>query len=108
MILDGAVSDADNASLKRISVPDFELRQSKNGVVTSRTEFLNAAGTMWDDLQLYDAMAHPSLACEENFFMSVLEGTLNLNDGAKCACIQQMANSLCLSRWNLRLVLNAR
>ena len=32
MILDGAVSDADNASLKRISVPDFELRQSKIGV----------------------------------------------------------------------------
>ena len=81
MIVDGSVLDANNASLKRISVPDFDLRNSKNSLITSRTEFLNAAGTMRVNVQLYDAMSHPSLACEEHLLISVLDGTLTLNNG---------------------------
>lgn len=84
MFVDGAVLDANNASLKRISVPDFDLRNSKNSLITSRTEFLNAAGTMRVDVQLYDAMSHPSLACEEHLLIAVLDDTLTLNTG-QCA-----------------------
>ena len=80
MIVDGAVPEANEASLKRISLPDFDLWQSKKSLITSRTEFLNAAGTMWVDVQLYDAMSHLSLACEENLLISVLDGTLTLNN----------------------------
>ena len=32
------------------------------------------------DLQLYDAMSHLSLACEENLLNSVLVGTMTLNN----------------------------
>ncbi len=39
MIVDGAVPDAENASLKRISVPDLDLRQSKNSLTISRMKF---------------------------------------------------------------------
>ena len=81
MTVDSVEPGANNASLKRISVPDFDLRQSKNSLISSQTEYLNAAGTMRVDVQLYDAMTHSSLVCEEHLLISVLDRTLTLNNG---------------------------
>ena len=81
MIVDGAVPDGKKASLKRISLPDFDLWQSKKSLITSRTEFLNAAGTIRVNLQLYGAMSNCSLACEEHLLNSVLDKTLTVYNG---------------------------
>ena len=54
---------------KRTSVPDFDLRQIKNSLITSRKEFLKAAGTMQVDVQLYDTMSLLGLACGEHFYL---------------------------------------
>ncbi len=81
MILDSPIGDAQNASLNRISVPDFDLGKSGTTLVKTRTEFLNAAGTMQVDVQLFAAMRQPRMKCRANLLISVLEGTLTLNDG---------------------------
>ena len=81
MILDSPIDDAQNASLNRISVPDFDLGKSGTTLVKTQTEFLNAAGTMQVDVQLFAAMQQPRMKCRANLLISVLEGTLTLNDG---------------------------
>ena len=44
MILDSPIDDAQNASLNRISVPDFDLGKSGTTLVKTQTEFLNGRG----------------------------------------------------------------
>ncbi len=81
MILDGPVPEADNPSLHRITVPD--LSASGNGVdlIATRTDFMNAAGTMRVDVETFGAMSQPSTKVEEHLLVSVLDGQLTLNDG---------------------------
>lgn len=80
MILDGPVPDAENASLKRITVPDLSAPGDAD-VTASRTDFLNAAGTMRVEVQSFGATRQPGKKAGENMLISVLEGRLSLHDG---------------------------
>lgn len=81
MILDGPVPEADNASLRRITVPDLIGPSDPAGMIASRTDFLNAAGTLQVDVEAFGAMSHPSKVCTRNMLITVLDGMLTLSDG---------------------------
>jgi uncharacterized cupin superfamily protein len=80
MILDGPVPKADNASLRRITVPDLTSPTGAE-VSTSRTDFLNAAGTMRVEVQDHGAVAQLSRTFNAHELITVLDGTLHLYDG---------------------------
>jgi len=80
MILDGPVPEADNASLRRITVPDLASPMGAE-VSTTRTDFLNAAGTMRVEVQDHGAVAQLSRTLGANELITVLDGTLHLYDG---------------------------
>ena len=82
MILDGPVPDADNASLQRITVPDLDTIASAY-VTLSRSDFINAAGTMRVEVQDHGAVAQMSRTSQANELITVLEGSLQLFDGEK-------------------------
>lgn len=81
MILDSPVPEADNPSLKRITVPDLTQPAGSVDVAETRTDFVNAAGTMSVNVSNYGAMSQPSLKMSANNLVTVLQGTLILNDG---------------------------
>lgn len=81
MILDGPTPVAQNAALQRITVPDLSGFAHKPDVMTRRTDFMNAAGTMRVEVVTCGQMQIPSLKASANQLISVLEGTLTLNDG---------------------------
>ena len=80
MILYGPVPEADKASLKRITVPDLSPMGAPE-VTASRTDFLNAAGTMQVEVVTCGAVSRPARAISANELITVLDGTLSLNDG---------------------------
>ncbi len=80
MILDGPVPDADNASLRRITVPDLAT-PSEAEVSVSRTDFLNAAGTMSVEVQAHGPGAQMRRTSDANELITVLDGSLQLSDG---------------------------
>lgn len=82
MILDGPVPEAENASLHRITVPDLASRFGTD-VTQSRTDFVNAAGTMRVEVQDHGAVAEMSRTSHANELITVLDGTLQLFDGQK-------------------------
>lgn len=83
MILDSPVPKAENPSLKRITKPDLTEPSGSVDLVDTRTVFVNAAGTMSVTINNYGAMSQPSLKMEANKLITVLDGTLTLNDGAE-------------------------
>ncbi|MFK7836507.1 MAG: cupin domain-containing protein [Sulfitobacter sp.] len=82
MILDGPVPDAENASLRRITVPDLASPTGAD-VTQSRTDFVNAVGTMRVEVQDHGAVAQMSRTSHANELITVLNGTLQLFDGQK-------------------------
>ena len=80
MILDGPVPDASNASLQRITVPDLDGPTGAD-VSASRTDFLNAAGTMRVEVQSHGDAAQISRTCPSHELITVLDGSLQLYDG---------------------------
>ncbi|WP_428512561.1 cupin domain-containing protein [Roseovarius sp.] len=83
MILDGPVPKADNTSLQRITVPDLSAPDAAPDVVSTRTDFVNAAGTMRVDVQNFGALSQPALRLDAYKIITVLDGTLSLHDGAE-------------------------
>lgn len=82
MILDGPVPEADNPSLKRITVPDLAAPPGDGTpLISTRTDFVNAAGTMSVDVQSFCEMRQPAMPVRENLLITVLEGALRLHDG---------------------------
>jgi uncharacterized cupin superfamily protein len=80
MILGGQVQDAENASLKRITVPN--LAQPNGADVTMlRRDFLNAAGNMCVEVQGHGAVAQMGRSSDAHELITVLEGLLQLDDG---------------------------
>lgn len=80
MILDGAVPEADNLSLRRITLPDLT-EPTCNGVSISRTDFLNAAGNMRVAVKAFGAVSQTQRLCTRHELITVLEGALQLHDG---------------------------
>ncbi|CUH48754.1 cupin domain-containing protein [Ruegeria atlantica] len=80
MILDGDVPQAENASLRRITVPDLA-GPSGADVSTTRTDFLNAAGNMRVEVQTHGAVAQTQRTSAAHELITVLEGSLQLFDG---------------------------
>jgi uncharacterized cupin superfamily protein len=81
MILDGDVPEAQNASLTRISVPDLAALDASPDLISDRTDFMNPAGNMRVGVQTYGAMSQPGFGIKDNQLITVLDGTLHLNDG---------------------------
>ena len=81
MILDGPVPEAENTSLKRITVVD-QTPTDIPDIMTRRTDFLNAAGTMRVDTVTCAEATLPPHKPTAHQLISVLDGTLTLNDGA--------------------------
>ena len=80
MIFDGKVADSGNKSLKRITVPN--LAQPDNVDLTlSRTDFLNGAGNMSVKVEGYGDVTQMSRISVANELITVLQGSLILNDG---------------------------
>ncbi|MEQ9257890.1 MAG: cupin domain-containing protein [Roseovarius sp.] len=82
MILDGPVpEEGANPSLPRITVPDLGPLETSGAVIATRTDFVNAAGTMCVELQECAAAHIPHLPVPDYRILHVLEGTLTLHDG---------------------------
>ena len=81
MILDGPVPEAENPSLHRVTVSDLSAGSAGTDLISTRTDFMNAAGTMRVDVESFGAMSQPSTKVEEHLLVSVLSGQLTLNDG---------------------------
>ena len=81
MILDGPVPEAENPSLHRVTVSDLSAGSASTDLISTRTDFINAAGTMRVDVESFGAMSQPSTKVEEHLLVSVLAGQLTLNDG---------------------------
>lgn len=87
MILDGPVpAEAENVSIRRITVPDLGGELAGAGQAApevTRTDFVNAAGTMRVGVRQCGAARFPSLQVRENQLIHVLEGSLTITmDGA--------------------------
>jgi uncharacterized cupin superfamily protein len=80
MILDGPVPKAENASLRRITVPDLVSPKGAELSMT-RTDFLNAAGTMRVEVQDHGSVVQPSRTFDAYELITVLDGALQLDDG---------------------------
>lgn len=81
MILDGPVPEAENTSLRRITVPDLSAPAGGADIATARTDFLNAAGNMRVEVQSAGALSQPVINIDAHQIITVLEGTLSLYDG---------------------------
>ena len=81
MILDGPTPAAQNASLQRITVPDLSRVTPEPEIMARRVDFLNAAGTLCVETVTCGAMQTPPRKANAHHLISVLEGSLTLNDG---------------------------
>lgn len=81
MILDGPVHEADNRSLKRITVPDLSAPSEAPDVMSRRTDFLNAAGTMRVEVVSCSNLKIPPSPAKAHQMISVLSGSLTLHYG---------------------------
>ncbi len=83
MILDGpAAMPACNLSLARVSVPDLgPLPLPEDAVTASRTDFVNAAGTMEVSLSQHAATTSAARTAPANEVICVLDGSLTLTHG---------------------------
>lgn len=86
MILGGPdAAPACNPSLQRVSVPDLgPLTLADGAIATSRTDFVNAAGTMQVCVSQHGATTSAARQAPANEVICVLEGRLTLtHDGAQ-------------------------
>lgn len=83
MIVDASVPEAKNISLQRITLPDLSQSKDTVNLSSSQTEFLNAEGTMWVEIQSFGAMSRPFMKVSENRLISVCDGSLTLGDGVE-------------------------
>lgn len=82
MILDGPVpEEGANPSLPRITLPDLGPLEKSGAVTATRTDFINAAGTMRVDVQDCAEARIPHLPVSDYTLIHLLEGTLTLGDG---------------------------
>lgn len=83
MILNGEIPEAQNVSLTRITLPDLAALDASTStdLISDRTDFINAAGNMRVGVQTYGAMSQPGFGIKDNQLITVLDGTLHLNDG---------------------------
>lgn len=83
MILDGPVPAADNPSLHRVTVPDLSAPVRPTDLRVTRTDFMNAAGTMRVDIEYFGAVSQPGTRIDAHLLISVLSGQLMINDGER-------------------------
>lgn len=84
MILDRAeAKPACNLALERVTVPDLSAPDNAQGITTSRTDFVNAAGNMRVSVSAHGAVTSAASPAPENQVIYVLDGTLKLTHDGK-------------------------
>ena len=76
MIVDGDIPQAENPSLERITVINWENQNTNFDISNKSIQFLNAAGTMRVELEQICSLTHPPIKQTENKLVTVLEGTV--------------------------------
>ena len=76
MIVDGDIPQAENPSLERITVINWENQNTNFDISNKSIQFLNAAGTMRVESEQICSLTHPPIKQTENKLVTVLEGTV--------------------------------
>ena len=76
MIVDGDIPQAENPSLERITVINWENQNTNFDISNKSIQFLNAAGTMRVESEQICSLTHPPIKQIENKLVTVLEGTV--------------------------------
>ena len=79
MIVDGDIPQAENPSLERITVINWENQNTNFDISKKNIQFLNAAGTMRVELEQICSLIHPPIKQTENKLVTVLEGTVGIS-----------------------------
>ena len=78
MIVDENISKAQNPSLERITVLNFDKQNINSDISNKDIQFLNAAGKMWVEVEQLCSLIQPSIKTTENKLVTILEGAIEI------------------------------